>query len=127
MKNRPAPISTAAFSAACAVLFSVLASGCSISVTRPGTAEFQFTVGKAGTTEYRCVLNSSGECAYLLYTKACQPGSSPEGRERFVCTYEVIEQFTLAEGKSKLIETNGRQIKECTGTGAIPKLTDCLK
>lgn len=107
------------------LLASALLSACAISVTHndDGQSAKLKTVG--GTTRFQCVQSPSGVCNYALFNSRCQSVDGENGKPATSCTYQVLEEFSVAVGQTREIKGLPANYQQCMKPGARPNIPNC--
>jgi hypothetical protein len=75
-------------------------------------------------TKFMCIESGRNPCYFLTYTTTCVDAKGPDGMNAKVCTKQLFEQFTVAEGDSHQISGTAK-LQYCVSNQAPPVLQKC--
>ena len=111
-------------SAALAILTSLFASGCAISINDSGSAVTK-THKSPISSSFQCVQSASGQCNYALYTGRCNTVEGADGKPATSCNYQVFEEFSVAVGQTREVRQLPEGYKQCIRPDLKPKVPNC--
>ena len=111
-------------SSALALLTSILASGCAISINEGGSAITKIHKTPISSS-FQCIQSASGQCNYALYTGRCNTVEGADGKSATSCNYQVFEEFTVAVGQAREMRHLPEGYKQCMRPDLKPKVPNC--
>ena len=118
------PMKLTRFSASFALLTSVLASGCAISINDSGSAVAKIHKTPISSS-FQCIQSASGQCNYALYTGRCSTVEGADGKPATSCNYQVFEEFTVPVGQTREVRQLPDGYKQCMRPDLKPKVPNC--
>src|SRR4051812_18412449 len=70
-------------------------------------------VGSRNEVTFTCGKSLKGECAYIVYSTACESGLSANKKSALTCTFASIDEFTLKDGESRKVDNLPANYKHC--------------